>query len=304
MDVPSLVLNSGERIPAIAFGTGTSFWNRGDDVSNVIQDSYQAGFRSYDGAAIYGTEEGLGKGLSNLGVPRSNLYVITKTPDWAWTQETIEAEVRKSLSRLRLEYLDLVLIHSPAPRKTVFDRLEMDVTSLGLPDPMDETAMDAARLQAWLGLQNCVKKGLVRDIGVSNFTVSHLSKLLKNPEVSIVPAVNQVEFNPYLVDLPIYTFCKEKDILIQAFAPLGNGKGMLDDPVLKSLAKVHGKTVGQIALRWAWQMGITTVTKTEKKERMLENLSFFDFNLSQSEIDQISNLNRNQRNFGDPAKFP
>jgi len=293
-------------MPAISFGTGTSFFNRGDEVAAVIGKAYQAGFRSFDCATIYGTEEGLGRGLTSLEAARENLFVTTKTPDWAWTQDQIEEEVRLSLKKLNLEYLDLVLLHSPAPRvhsKLISKMLTPDRLAV-LPDPENADQMDAARLCAWQGLQDCVSKGLVRDIGVSNFTVNHLEKLLKNSSVRIVPAVNQVEFNPYLVDRPLYDYCKDKGILVQAFAPLGNGKEMLADPVLKELSEKYGKTEAQIALRWAWQMGIGTVTKTEKEERMKENLDYFDFCLDQQETERINGLNKNLRLFGNPAQFP
>jgi len=304
MEAPKLKLNTGRLIPAIGFGTGTSFFNRGDDVQAVILSAFQAGFRSYDGATIYGTEEGLGRGLAGLAEHRDNLFITTKTPDWAWTQESIEEEVKKSLERLQLDYLDLVLLHTPAPRVSLFERLKVDPSKHFIPDAMNEKQMDESRLQAWMGLQNCVSKGLVRDIGVSNFTAKHLKKLLVNGEVCVVPAVNQVEFNPYLVDSPLHDYCKEKGILVQAFAPLGNGKDLLEDVTLNKIAQAHGKTVGQVALRWAWQLGIATVTKTEKVERMKENLNYFDFNLTDTEMKEISSLNKNERRFGDPARFP
>jgi len=305
MMAPKLKMNTGREIPAIGFGTGTSFFNRGDDVAAVIHQAYQAGFRSFDGATIYATEEGLGRGLSNLGVDRANLFITTKTPDWAWTKESIEAEVLKSMKKLQVDYIDLVLIHSPAPRKPVLEKMKLEAGVVeALPDPLDEAAMDKARLEAWMGLQQCVSKGWVRDIGVSNFTVSHLRKLLNNKQVTTVPAVNQVEFNPYLVDSLLLDYCKDTKILLQAFAPLGNGKEMLENSVLVDLANKHAKTCAQICLRWAWQLGVPTVTKTEKAARMAENLDYFDFSLSPSEMDQVAALNKDQRRFGDPARFP
>jgi len=306
-------MNSGREIPAIGFGTGTTFFNRENDVEAAIHQAYQAGFRSFDGATIYATEEGLGRGLSKLGVEREGLFITTKTPDWAWTKESIEAEVVKSMKKLQVDYIDLVLIHTPAPRKSLMEMvivkagLEVEAELMAsLPDPMDEAAMDFARVEAWKGLQQCVSKGWVRDIGVSNFTVSHLTKLIKNPEVTIVPAVNQVEFNPYMVNSPLLDYCNKNNILLQAFAPLGTGEfsRLLDNPLLVELAKKHAKTTAQICLRWAWQLGVPTVTKTEKAARMAENLDYFDFSLSGSEMDQITGLNRDERRFGDPARFP
>jgi len=311
MESQKIKLNSGREMPAIGFGSGTSFFNRGDEVAAVIGDAYKAGFRLFDCATIYGTEEGLGAGLTGLGVERGNLFITTKTPDWAWTQAKIEEEVRLSLKRLQLEYLDLVLLHTPAPRKAspkLWLMIEQALTSPGelasLPDPLSADQMNKARLEAWIGLQNCVKKGLVRDIGVSNFTANHLTKLLANPEVTIVPSVNQVEFNPYLVDTELYDFSKEKGILIQAFAPLGNGKDLLVDPLLTKLAEKYSRSPAQIALRWAWQLGLGVVTKTEKVHRMTENLDIFQFELTEAEVKELSGLNKDLRLFGNPHKFP
>eukprot|EP00088_Acartia_fossae_P002133 TRINITY_DN10838_c0_g1_i8.p1 TRINITY_DN10838_c0_g1~~TRINITY_DN10838_c0_g1_i8.p1 ORF type:complete len:307 (+),score=69.77 TRINITY_DN10838_c0_g1_i8:42-962(+) len=306
MGVPGIAMNTGRMIPAISFGTGTSFFNRPDAVASHIQAAWDAGFTSYDTATIYGTEQGLGSGLKTLKVERKELFITTKTPDWSWDKESIEKSVRQSLEKLQLDYLDLVLIHTPAPRYDTMRRLgqltEDEIKQL--PDNMDAKVMDNARLQAWIGLQHCVQLGLVKDIGVSNYTVSHLQNLLKHEEVTIVPAVNQVEYNPYLVDRVIFDYCKEHKILVQAFAPLGHGKTLLEDKTMKKIAQKYNKTAAQIALRWAWQLGITTVTKTEKAERMKENLDYFDFNLTDEEMEEISSLNKNERRFGDPARFP
>jgi len=299
-------MNTGRSIPAISFGTGTSFFNRPDDVASNISDAYKAGFRCFDTATIYGTETGLGKGIKDLSVDRKDLFITTKTPDWAWDKESIEESVRESLSKLQLDYLDLVLIHTPAPRYDTLRKLELKTEEdiKNLPDCSDQEVMNAARLQAWLGLQVCVQKGLVRDIGVSNYTVTHLKNLLKYDEVTIVPAVNQVEYNPYMVDTPLYEYCKENKILIQAFAPLGNGKTLMEDEVMQRVAQKYSKTPAQVALRWAWQLGIPTVNKTEKVARMKENLDYFDFNLTDQEMEEITALNKNERRFGDPARFP
>jgi len=306
MSIPDLGLNTGRSIPAISFGTGTSFFNRSDDVASVISDAFKAGFRSFDTATIYGTEIGLGKGLKELNADRKELYITTKTPDWAWDKESIVESVKISLEKLGLDYLDLVLMHTPAPRYEMLKRLglksEEEISKL--PDAFNKEVMDNGRLQAWLGLQQCVEAGLVRDIGVSNWTVSHLENLLKHKEVTIVPAINQVEYNPYLVDKGIYDYCKQNKILIQGFAPLGNGKTMLEDETLQKVAQKYNKTAAQVALRWAFQIGVTTVSKTEKAERMKSNLDYFDFEITDQEMEEISALNKNERRFGDPSRFP
>eukprot|EP00090_Calanus_glacialis_P042377 TRINITY_DN75181_c0_g1_i1.p1 TRINITY_DN75181_c0_g1~~TRINITY_DN75181_c0_g1_i1.p1 ORF type:complete len:323 (-),score=96.54 TRINITY_DN75181_c0_g1_i1:69-995(-) len=306
LQVQNLTLNTGREIPAIGFGTGTSFFGRGDDVAALVGHAFQAGLTSFDTAVIYGTEDGLGSGLSGLSCPRSSLYVTTKTPDWAWTKEEIVEEVEKSLKRLQVTYLDLVLLHTPAPRKgaAFLKKALTDEQIDRLPDPMDAKAMEAKRLSAWQGLEECVEKGLVRDIGVSNFTVHHLHQLITKPEIKIRPSVNQVELNPYQTDPETYIFCKKEGILLQAFGPLGNGREMLTDPVLVEISKKKKKTTAQVSLRWAWQLGVATVTKTEKIPRMKENIDIFDFELDPEEMEQISGLNKNIRIFGDNSRFP
>jgi len=306
LKVQNLTLNTGREIPAIGFGTGTSFFGRGDDVAALVGHAFQAGITSFDTAVIYGTEGGLGQGLSGLSCPRSSLYITTKTPDWAWTKEEIVKEVEKSLKLLQVTYLDLVLLHTPAPRKgaAFLKKALTDEQIDQLPDPMDAKVMEAKRFSAWQGLEECVEKGLVRDIGVSNFTAHHLKQLITKQDIKIRPSVNQVELNPYQTDPEIYNFCKKEGILVQAFGPLGNGREMLSDPVLVEISERKNKTTAQVSLRWAWQLGVATVTKTEKIPRMKENIDIFDFELSSEEMEKISGLNKNIRIFGDASRFP
>eukprot|EP00092_Neocalanus_flemingeri_P005291 GFUD01005696.1.p1 GENE.GFUD01005696.1~~GFUD01005696.1.p1 ORF type:complete len:330 (+),score=98.51 GFUD01005696.1:66-992(+) len=306
LQVQSLALNTGREIPGIGFGTGTSFFGRGEDVAALVGHAFQAGITSFDTAVIYGTEGGLGQGLSGLACPRSSLYITTKTPDWAWNKEEIVKEVEKSLKLLQVTYLDLVLLHTPAPRKgSAFLKKALAQQEIDkLPDPQDAAAMEAARLSAWQGLEACVEMGLVRDIGVSNFTVHHLTQLVNNQLIRIRPSVNQVEFNPYQTDTETYNFCKKEGILLQAFGPLGNGREMLADPVLLAIGDKKKKTTAQVSLRWAWQLGVATVTKTEKIPRMKENIDIWDFELDKEEMEKISGLNKNIRIFGDNSRFP
>jgi len=304
--VENLTLNSGRKLPGISFGTGTSFFNRGGDVTALVAPAFEAGFTSFDTAVIYGTEEGLGAGLAKFDCPRSDLYITTKTPDWTWTREEIIAEVEKSCTRLQVSYLDLVLLHTPAPRKgaAFLNNILTEEEINKLPDPKDGNVMKEKRFSAWQGLEDCVAKGLVKDIGVSNFTVHHLSQLLNQPGLKIKPSVNQVELNPYQTDLETYNFCREQGILLQAFGPLGNGRELLTDPVLVEISESKKKTTAQVCLRWAWQLGVATVTKTEKQARLRENIDIFDFELSKEEMEKITGLNKNLRIFGDPSRFP
>lgn len=305
-DARGLVLNTGRSVPAVGFGTGTSFFGRGAEVAEVVGHAFQAGFTSFDTAVIYGTEAGLGRGLAGLSCPRAELYLTTKTPDWTWSREGIVKDVESSLALLQVAYLDLVLLHTPAPRtdSPFLQKATTQEQRDRLPNPQDREAMEAARLEAWRGLEDCVAKGIVRDIGVSNFTVAHLGQLVTREDVKIRPSVNQVEFNPHQTDPELYQFCQKEGILLQAFAPLGNGKELLDDPVLVEIAKKKGKTPAQVCLRWARQMGVATVTKTERIPRLAENLDIWGWRLEQEEMEAVSGLNKNIRRFGDYSRFP
>ena len=220
--------------------------------------------------------------------------------------------MEKSLNRLKLDYVDLILIHGPGiygEYKLIFPE-EIRNTFPENPEDLKE-----ARISMWEALQELKKQGKTREIGVSNFNRFHLQQLMNNPRCLKVPVINQIEFNPYSVDNEIIDFCKENGILVQAYAPLGsnpgrksrytheNTKHLLEDEILLNIPKEKECTVAQVALSWALSKGIAVVTKTEKPVRMKENISALNIKLTDEDIKTIDKLNLNQRLFWNPNKI-
>lgn len=297
-------------IPTIAFGTGTSYFNRPDDVSEGLVKAIKAGFRLIDSAVMYGTEVGVGKGLTRAieeGLcSREDLFITTKLAPTLLTSKEVVAMVDNSLKNLQLGYLDLMMIHYPgnssASPKTKEDSNDPEANANGI-------------IEMWKALRACQVEGKIKHIGVSNFTRRHIERLIKSPKCKVVPAVNQIEFNPYMVDQDILDVCKENNILVQSYAPIGSGArkpangtnedvnwNLLEDSTLKSIATKKECTVGQLCIGYAIAKGVAVVTKTEKEERMKENLHSTEIakQLTKEDIKIIDSLNRDMRKFWDP----
>ncbi|PUA39593.1 aldo/keto reductase [Paenibacillus elgii] len=261
------VLNNGVRMPWLGLGVWKT--KEGDEVVQAVQHALEAGYRSIDTAAVYGNEAGVGQAIQASSIPRDQLFVTTKV--WNADQgydSTLQA-FEESRRKLQLEVIDLYLIHWPGK------------------DKYKET---------WKALEKLYKDGLVRAIGVSNFKVHHLEDLLQDSE--IVPAVNQVEFHPLLIQQELRTFCKEHKIQLEAWSPLMQGN--LDLPLLSELAGKYGKTPAQIILRWDLQHGVVTIPKSIRESRIRENIDVFDFTLSDEDMARLDGLNQDHRFGPDP----
>lgn len=255
---------------------GLGVWQVESDAETekVVRTAIDLGYRSIDTARIYGNERGVGQAIRQSKVAREGLFITTKV----WNDEIragkIEAACEKSLSLLGLDYIDLYLVHWPISGKIV---------------------------EAWKAMERVQRSGKVKTIGVSNHLRPHLDEVLAAAE--IVPAVNQIEFHPYLQSAALVEFCRQKEIRVEAWSPLAQGGEVLEDPVLLKLAKRHGKSAAQIILRWDVQKGIVTIPKSSKPHRLAENAAIFDFQLSEEEVAQIDLLDRNQRVGPDPLNF-
>lgn len=265
-------LNNGAHMPWLGLGV----WRiEGDgETEKLVCAGIELGYRSIDTARIYGNERGVGLAVRSCGVPREQLFITTKVWNDDIRAGRIEAACEKSLSLLGLDYLDLYLVHWPISGKIV---------------------------EAWKAMERLQRAGRVRTIGVSNHLRSHLDELLAKAE--IVPAVNQIEFHPYLQSKPLVEHCRAKGIRVEAWSPLMQGGELLHDEVLTQLAKRHGKSVAQIILRWDVQRGVVTIPKSTKPHRLAENAAIFDFQLSDEEVAAIDALDRNQRVGPDPLNF-
>lgn len=265
-------LNNGEKIPVLGLGV---FKVDNETTSAVVADAIKAGIRLIDTAKAYGNEQGVGKGIKDSGVDRKELFITTKVWNSDQGYDNTIAAMKESLQKLGTDYLDLVLIHWPVP---MADRY----------------------VETYQALEHLHKQGLVRSIGVSNFKVPHLEKLLK--ECTVVPALNQIEVHPYLTQTETIDFCKAHSIAVQAWSPLAKGEALVD-PVILEIAAAHGKTAAQVVLRWDYQKGVLTIPKSVKTTRTIANADIFDFSLSGMEMAAIDALDCGKRTGPDPDVF-
>ncbi|TFD95277.1 aldo/keto reductase [Cryobacterium lactosi] len=264
--VPTITLNDGHTIPQLGFGV---FKVDPTETTRIVADALEVGYRHIDTAAVYGNEEGVGRALASAGLDRSELFVTTKLwNDEQGTQSALDA-FDASLEKLGLDYVDLYLIHWPAPANDKF-------------------------VESWRTLEKIRESGRARSIGVSNFLVPHLDRLLT--ETDVVPAVNQIELHPAYQQGEITAFARQHGIHIEAWGPLGQGKyPLLEEPVVTTAAEAHGKTAAQVIIRWHLQAGNIVFPKSNRRERMVENFDVFDFELSHTEVATISALERGGR---------
>jgi diketogulonate reductase-like aldo/keto reductase len=268
----SVQLNNGVAMPWL--GLGVYKLAPSDGMAAAVRHALARGYRSIDTATIYGNEQGVGEAVRSSGVPRGEVFVTTKVWNDDMRADRVEAALTESLGRLGLDYVDLYLLHWPIRGKAV---------------------------ASWRVLERMQRSGRVRAIGVSNFMRSHLDELLASAEV--VPAVNQIEFHPYLQSPPLVAHCRALGIRVEAWSPLMQGRGVLQDPVLVKIASRHGRTVAQVILRWNIQTGIVTIPKTATPHRIDENAGVFDFSLTSEDVAAIGRLDRNERIGPDPHSF-
>ncbi|NBE94732.1 aldo/keto reductase [Nonomuraea sp. KC401] len=268
----SLMLNTdGVQIPQLGFGV----WQvPADEAEQVVATALRAGYRHIDTAAAYGNEEGVGRAVRASGLRREKVFVTTKlaNADHARAEEAFD----ESLARLGLDYVDLYLIHWPVPKQDKY-------------------------VQAWKAIEKIHRDGRAKAIGVSNFTAGMLTRLMN--ETDIVPSINQIELHPYFQQRETRAFHEANGVLTEAWSPLGQGRGLLEDPALALLADKHGKTPAQIVLRWHLQLGNVVIPKSVTPSRIAENIDVFDFILDPESMAAVGALNRGLRYGGDPDTF-
>jgi diketogulonate reductase-like aldo/keto reductase len=272
-EIPTVTLNNGVEMPQLGFGV---FQVPDDETTAAVTAALEAGYRSIDTAAAYQNEAGVAKALADSGIERSDLFVTTKL--WNADQgyeETLKA-FERSRSLLGLEYVDLYLIHWPAP-------------ALG------------KYVDSWRALEKLSTDGLVRAIGVSNFQPSHLDKLAET--ASIVPAVNQIELHPYLQQTEVRAYDEEHGIATEAWSPLAKGGSLLAEPAIQAIADKHGRTAAQVVLRWHLQLGTIVIPKSVTPARIAENLDVFGFELTGADLAELAELERDERTGPHPDDF-
>ncbi len=270
MTAPLRALNDGNSLPQL--GLGTYQLNDGEGVAAMVA-ALESGYRMLDTAVNYGNEEAVGEALHRSGVDRSDVAVTSKLPGRDHGFDETLASIEGSLERLGLDWIDLHLIHWPNPS---VDRY----------------------VDAWRAMIKARERGMVRSIGVSNFTIGHLTRLID--ETGVVPAVNQVELHPYFPQGEQRAFHAEQGIVTESWSPLARRTELLSEPVVTEIASAHGRTATQVVLRWHVQLGSIPIPKSSDASRQRENLDVFDFTLAQDEVDAISGLERGRLWDGDP----
>jgi 2,5-diketo-D-gluconate reductase A len=270
--VPTITLNNGVSIPQLGFGV---FQIDPDDTKDATLAALEVGYRHIDTAEMYGNEAQVGEAVRASGIDRDDIFVTSKLNNSFHAYDEALGAFDQTLKDLAFDYLDLFLVHWPLP---------------GVGDYVD----------TWKAMEEIYRSGRVRAVGVSNFQKHHLQRLFD--ETEIVPAVNQIEVHPYLVQDELRAFGTEHGIPTEAWSPLGRG-AVLEEAALEQIAKRHERTPAQVTLRWHLQRGDIVFPKSVNRHRMEENFDVFGFELSQDEIDEISALNRDERIGPDPDTF-
>jgi len=294
--VEHVKLNDGTHIPILGLGTWKS--NPGE-VENAVKEAIDIGYRHIDCAMVYQNEKEVGAAIhdkiSAKVVSREDLYVVSKLWNSHHLPSLVEAGLKETLADLKLDYLNLYLIHSPMAFKE----------NLGLnPTDGDGKLMysDVDFVDTWKAMEDCVRKGLVRSIGVSNFNSKQLQRILDICEIK--PVTNQVECHPYLNQQKLIDFCRERDITITAYSPLGSPDrpfakigepALLLDPKVISVADRLQKSAAQVLIRYQIQRGVVTIPKSVSKARLQENFDINSFQLSEDDMTILNSLNCNER---------
>ncbi|OOC55123.1 MULTISPECIES: aldo/keto reductase [Nocardiopsis] len=265
-----VTLNNGLTMPQLGFGV----WQVSDDEArSAVATALETGYRSIDTARIYDNEKGTGRALAESGVAREELFVTTKL----WNDDQGYDRALKafdaSLERLGLDYVDLYLIHWPAPGQDAY-------------------------VDTWKALERIHAEGRAKSIGVSNFTEKTLDRLVS--EADVLPVLNQIELHPYFSQGAMRAANDRHGVLTEAWSPLGQGKGLLEDPELTALGEKHGKSAAQVVLRWHLQLGNVVIPKSVTPSRIRENFDVFDFELSAEDMDRVGSLDRGGRIGPDP----
>ncbi|KAK3152023.1 hypothetical protein QOZ80_2BG0153340 [Eleusine coracana subsp. coracana] len=304
--VPAVTLNSGYRMPAMGLGV----WRMENTaVRGVIHSAIRSGYRHFDCAAKYQNEAEVGEALAEAFqtglVKREDLFITTKL--WNSDHGHVVEACKDSLKKLRLDYLDLYLIHFPVP--TTHTGIGKTASVIGEDGVLDiDTTISLET--TWRAMEKLVSMGLVRSIGISNYGVFLTRDCLAYAKIK--PAVNQIEMHPYFQRDSLVKFCQKHGICVTAHTPLGGGctanaklfgsLSCLDDPVIEDMAEKYGKTPAQLILRWSHQRNIVVIPKTSKVERLKENIEIFDFDISDEDMEEIKAIDKNHRT-NQPGKF-
>ena len=262
-----IVFNDGRKIPQLGLG----LWQTpSESAADIVAAALKTGYRHLDTAAVYGNEGGVGPGIEAAGIPREDVFVTTKVWNDAQGFDSTMRACRDSLSRLRLDYVDLYLVHWPAPRLNRY-------------------------VETWRALIRLREEGFTKSIGVSNFGAEHIERIVG--ETGVPPAINQIELHPRFQQHKLQEIHKAHSIATESWAPLGRTQS-LDDPVIAEIAAKHGRTPAQIVIRWHLDEGLVVIPKTARRERLGENFDVFGFTLDTEDRAAIAALDRSDGRIG------
>lgn len=266
----TITLNNGVRIPVLGLGT---FKVPNDQAYSVVRQALDIGYRHIDTASYYANEEGVGRAIRESGLPREDLFITTKLWNTDHGRKEALAAFDRSLKLLGLDHVDLYLVHWPR----------------------------GEREETWKALERLLEEGMARAIGVSNYTIKHLEETIGRSYV--VPAVDQVEFSPFLYQKELLSYCRNKGVVLEAHSPLTRGS-RLKDPRLLELAKKYGRSPAQMMIRWVLQKGMVVIPKSVHRERLIENAGALDFTISLVDEAVMDSFNEGLHTTWNPEEIP
>ncbi len=264
-----ILLNNGIEMPV--FGLGTYRSGIGRQTREAVIAAMKMGYRMVDTATIYGNERDVGRGIRESGVDRDDIFVSTKLWNADQGYDKTKKALVQSLEMLDMDQVDLYLMHWP---------------------------VRGLRLESWRAMEELYRDGMARSIGVSNFTIFHLDELIKHSD--IVPAVNQVEFSPFLYQKDLQEYCEARGIQLQAYSPLTKGEKIFHE-TLRYIGNNHKKTSAQVLIRWGLQKNAVMIPKSTRPDRIRENMEVFDFSLTEDDMDRLDELDEGLRTGWDPT---
>lgn len=271
--VPALTLNNGVKIPQLGFGV---FLVPPDETASAVMTALDAGYRLIDTAQGYQNERGVGEAIARSALPRDEIFITTKLVNGQHGHDRALAAFERSLEQLGVDVIDLFLIHWPLPMVDQY-------------------------VETWQALEQLLADGRVRSIGVSNFEIEHLERLAD--ETGTTPALNQVELHPQFPQAELRAYHESHGILTESWGPLGQGRGLLDDPRVVDMARKKGRTPAQVVLRWHIQIGNVVIPKSVTPHRIRENINVFDFELDHADMDTFAELDVGRRLGPNPKEF-